>query len=180
MRKNYDYNKTIFIVPTKVLSLISCGTTVEMIDRIVPLIMSAMFAGSVYYIKKTESCPCTDVDISRRNYLLGASYFMTIYQGLLAIVGINTLVPLIFRYPYMGIAWILIVNVCMLVWCIFTIQYVRQLKKCKCPDSIAEEVTYGLAITELISWVILVLPGIAIAIYFMNISKTLKLLNKKK
>ena len=44
-----------------------------------------------------------------------------------------------------------------LVWAIFTIQHVNAMKKCKCPESIAQKITYGFAIIELIAWAILTL-----------------------
>jgi large-conductance mechanosensitive channel len=57
-----------------------------------------------------------------------------------------------------------------LVWSFFTIQHVNAMKKCKCPDSIAEEFTYGFAIIRLVAFMvgILLLANVFLIYNSMN------------
>jgi len=122
---------------------------------IIQFISLILFAVSAYYIKKSESCPCPDADASRRNYLLYFSYFEIVYLSVKLALG-STFALLLLSFPVLYILPLFAV-IGGIVWAIFTIQHVNAMKKCKCPDSIAQEFTYGFAILRLIAWIVLML-----------------------
>lgn len=87
--------------------------------------------------------------------MLGFSYYAIAYYIVVLIGGkpfINLLLtkPILFIIP-------LFTFFGTVAWSILTVMYVRRQKACKCPDSVAEEIAYGLAITELVSFGIVVL-----------------------
>jgi len=114
-----------------------------------------LFIVSAYYIKESEKCPCPDADASRRNYILYFSYFEIVYLTMGLLLG-NLFFKACLSFPVLFIIP-LFALIGGLVWAIYTIQHVNSMKKCKCPDSIAQETTYALAIIRMIAWIVLVL-----------------------
>jgi len=136
----------------------------------IDLINLILFAVSAYYITKSEACPCPDADASKRKYILYFCYFEIIYLTLSVVLGksLNLLLllfPVLFIIPLFAV-----IVIGGLVWCIFTIQYVNSMKKCKCPDSIVQETTYANAILRLIAIVILMLGTAFIGFRYISMS----------
>lgn len=123
--------------------------------QIIHFISFILFIVCAYYIKKSEACPCPDADASRRKYILYFSYFSIAYLTLSLLLG-NLFIQACISFPVLFIIPIFSV-IGGLVWAIFTLQHVYAMRKCKCPDSIAQEVTYGFAIIRIIAWMVLTL-----------------------
>ncbi len=134
---------------------ISQGYLEMELKQIIQSITLILFIVSAYYIKESEKCPCPDADASRRNYILYFSYFEIAYLTMGLLLG-NLFFqaclsfPVLFIIPLFGLFG-------GLVWAMYTIQHVNSMKKCRCPDSIAQETTYALAIIRIVAWVILIL-----------------------
>jgi len=134
----------------------------------IDLINLILFAVSAYYITKSEACPCPDANASKRKYILYFCYFEIIYLTLCVVLG-KSLNLLLLLFPVLFIIPLFAV-IGGLVWCIFTIQYVNSMKKCKCPDSIVQETTYANAILRLIAIVILMLGTAFIGFRYSSMS----------
>jgi len=125
------------------------------LDQVIQFITLLLFVVCAYYIKKSEACPCPDADATRREYILYFSYFSIAH--LIVVLSIGNLFfqacvsfPVLFIIP-------LFAFIGGLVWAIFTLQHVNAMRKCKCPDSVAQEFTYGFAIIRIVAWMILTL-----------------------
>ena len=125
-----------------------------------------LFIVSAYYIKESEKCPCPDADASRRNYILYFSYFEIAYLTIGLLLG-NLFFKACLSFPVLFIIP-LFALIGGLVWAIYTIQHVNSMKKCKCPDSIAQETTYALAIIRMIAWGILILSILYILSLYLS------------
>jgi len=125
-----------------------------------------LFLVSAYYIKESEKCPCPDADASRRNYILYFSYFEIAYLTIGLLLG-NLFFKACLSFPVLFIIP-LFALIGGLVWAIYTIQHVNSMKKCKCPDSIAQETTYALAIIRMIAWGILILSILYILSLYLS------------
>jgi hypothetical protein len=131
---------------------------------IIQLVSLILFAVSAYYIKKSESCPCPDADASRRNYLLYFSYFEIVYLSAKLALG-STFALLLLSYPVLYILPLFAV-IGGLVWSFFTIQHVNAMKKCKCPESQVQELTYAFAILRLVAaGIVILLLGNIVLMY---------------
>jgi hypothetical protein len=136
----------------------------------IQVITLILFIVSAYYIKKSEACPCPDADASRRNYILYFSYFNIVYSSVILLVG-NLFIAACVSFPVLYIIP-LFALIGGLVWAIFTIQHVNAMKKCKCPESIAQEFTYGLAIIRIVAWMVLTLSVVYFGTLYMSYSDT--------
>ena len=114
-----------------------------------------LFIVSAYYIKKSEACPCPDADASRRQYILYFSYFTIVFLSVRLVLG-ATFASLLLSFPVLYIIPIFSV-VGGIVWSIFTFQHVNTMKKCKCPKSQVEEITYTFAILRIIATIVFIL-----------------------
>ncbi len=128
-----------------------------------------LFIVCAYYIKKSEECPCPDADASRRQYILYFSYFSIAHLSVVLLLG-NLFFQACASFPVLFIIP-LFALIGGLVWAIFTLQHVNAMKKCKCPDSVAQEVTYGFAIIRIISWVILTLSIVYIGSLYISFNE---------
>lgn len=125
-----------------------------------------LFIVSAYYIKESEKCPCPDADASRRQYILYFSYFEIAHLTLSLLLGklffqASSSFPVLYIIP-------LFAMIGGLVWAIFTILHVNAMRKCKCPDSIAQEFTYGFAIIRIVAWIVLTLSIVYIGVEYMS------------
>ena len=125
------------------------------LDQVIQFITLILFVVCAYYIKKSETCPCPDADASRRQYILYFSYFSIAHLIVVLSLG-NLFVQACVSFPVLFIIP-LFAFIGGLVWAIFTLQHVNAMRKCKCPDSIAQEFTYGFAIIRIVAWMILTL-----------------------
>lgn len=135
---------------------------------IIQFIMLILFIVSAYYIKESEKCPCPEADASRRQYMLYFSYFEIAYLSTALLLGKSFMgafisFPVLFIIPLFSL-------IGGLVWAIYTIRHVNAMKKCRCPDSIAQETTYGLAILRIIGWAILTLLILYIAYFYISLN----------
>jgi hypothetical protein len=133
-----------------------------------------LFIVSAYYIKESEKCPCPDADASRRNYILYFSYFEIAYLTIGLLLG-NLFFKACLSFPVLFIIP-LFALIGGLVWAIYTIQHVNSMKKCKCPDSIAQETTYALAIIRMIAWGILILSILYILSLYLSFDEKERML----
>lgn len=128
-----------------------------------------LFIVCAYYIKKSEACPCPDADASRRQYILYFSYFSIAHLSLMLLLG-NLFIQASLSYPVLFIIP-LFATIGGLIWAIFTIMHVNAMRKCKCPDSIAQEFTYGFAIIRIVAWMVLTLLLLYIGLDYMSFSE---------
>jgi cbb3-type cytochrome oxidase subunit 3 len=128
-----------------------------------------LFIVCAYYIKKSEACPCPDADASRRQYILYFSYFSIAHLSIVLLLG-NLFFQVCVSYPVLYIIP-LFAMIGGLVWAIFTLQHVNAMKKCKCPDSVAQEVTYGFAIIRIIAWMVLTLLLVYIGSLYISFNE---------
>jgi hypothetical protein len=135
---------------------------------VIQVLSLILFGVSAYYIKKSEACPCPDADASKRKYILYFAYFEIVYFSLKLALG-AAFTSLLLSFPVLFILP-LFALIGGLVWSFFTIQHVNAMKKCKCPDSIAEEFTYGFAIIRLVAFMvgILLLANVFLIYNSMN------------
>jgi cytochrome bd-type quinol oxidase subunit 2 len=124
-------------------------------DTVIQFISLILFTVCAYYIKKSEACPCPDADASKRQYILYFSYFSIAHLIVMLSVG-NLFIQACLSFPVLFIIP-LFALIGGLVWAIFTLQHVYAMRKCRCPDSIAQEFTYGFAIIRIVAWMILTL-----------------------
>jgi Ni,Fe-hydrogenase I cytochrome b subunit len=138
----------------------------KLVTQFITLIL---FIVSAYYIKESEKCPCPDADASRRNYILYFSYFEIAHLTIGLLLG-NLFFKACLSFPVLFIipTFALFGG---LVWAIYTIQHVNSMKKCKCPDSIAQETTYALAIIRMIAWAILILLILYIVYLYLSFNE---------
>ena len=126
-----------------------------MLENILPLLLLPLFSVAAYYIKQSATCACSTVSPSEYSFMLGFSYYMIAYYIVVLICG-KSFINLILTKQFLFIIP-LFSFFGTVAWSILTVMYVRRQKACKCPDSVAEEIAYGLAITELVSFGIIVL-----------------------
>ena len=136
------------------------------LKQIIQSISLILFVVCAYYIKKSEACPCPDADASRRQYILYFSYFEIAHLSLVLLLG-NLFIQGGVSYPVLFIIP-LFAMIGGLVWAIFTLQHVNAMRKCKCPDSIAQEFTYGFAIIRIVAWIVLTLSIVYIGVEYMS------------
>ena len=136
------------------------------LKQIIQVISLILFVVCAYYIKKSEACPCPDADASRRQYILYFSYFEIAHLSLVLLLG-NLFIQGGVSYPVLFIIP-LFAMIGGLVWAIFTILHVNAMRKCKCPDSIAQEFTYGFAIIRIVAWIVLTLSIVYIGVEYMS------------
>ena len=136
------------------------------LKQIIQVISLILFVVCAYYIKKSEACPCPDADASRRQYILYFSYFEIAHLSLVLLLG-NLFIQGGVSYPVLFIIP-LFAMIGGLVWAIFTLQHVNAMRKCKCPDSIAQEFTYGFAIIRIVAWIVLTLSIVYIGVEYMS------------
>jgi len=139
------------------------------LDQVIQFITLILFVVCAYYIKKSEACPCPDADASRREYILYFSYFSIAHLIVVLTVGnlffqACTSFPVLFIIP-------LFAFIGGLVWAIFTLQHVNAMRKCKCPDSIAQEFTYGFAIIRIVAWMVLTLGIVYAGVKYASFSE---------
>ena len=139
------------------------------LQKSIQVITLILFVVCAYYIKKSEACPCPDADASRRQYILYFSYFSIAHLSVLLLLG-NLFVQACVSYPVLFIIP-LFAMFGGLVWAIFTLQHVNAMKKCKCPDSVAQEFTYGFAIIRLIAWMVIILSLVYFGSMYMSYSE---------
>jgi len=144
-----------------------------MLQQVLNFINLCLFVSCVYFIKKTEACPCPEVEKSKRQYILLFSYFMILYLGIALLFG-KSLINFLLRFPVLFIP-VLSVVVGIFIWAIFTLQHIAALRKCKCPESIVEDMLKIYAIIELIINSIMIL-FLGMGIYQYNVSTA----NEKK
>ena len=132
-----------------------------MIQQVFNFINLCLFLSCAYYIKKTEACPCPEVEKSKRQYILLFSYFMILYMGIALLFG-KSFINFLLRFPVIFILAPSVV-VGIFIWAIFTLQHIAALRKCKCPESIVEDMLKIYATIELI------INSIAILILGMGI-----------
>jgi len=139
------------------------------LDQVIQFITLLLFVVCAYYIKKSEACPCPDADASRRKYILYFAYFEIVYFSLKLALG-AAFTSLLLSFPVLFILP-LFALIGGLVWSLFTIQHVNAMKKCKCPDSIAQEFTYGFAIIRLVAFMVIILLLGNIALMYASMSE---------
>jgi hypothetical protein len=136
--------------------------------QIIHFISLILFIVCAYYIKKSEACPCPDADASRRQYILYFSYFSIAHLTLVLLLG-NLFIQACVSFPVLFIIP-LFALIGGLVWAIFTLQHVHAMRKCKCPDSVAQEITYVFAIIRILVWMILISMILYIAFLYKSFS----------
>lgn len=132
---------------------------------IINAMLVVLFGVSAHFIKKTEACPCSEVDVSRREYILLFSLFEVVYlsSGLIlgkSLAGLFLSYPILFMFPILSFIGIIF-------WSVFTIQYIDALKKCKCPEYMEEEILYYFAVLESILWCVVFLIIIYLCIFLL-------------
>jgi len=98
---------------------------------------------------------------------------MILYLGIALLFG-KSLINFLLRFPVLFIP-VLSVVVGIFIWAIFTLQHIAALRKCKCPESIVEDMLKIYAIIELIINSIMIL-FLGMGIYQYNVSTA----NEKK
>ena len=145
-----------------------------MMQQVFNFINLCLFSSCVYYIKKTEACPCPEVEKSKRQYILLFSYFMILYMGIALLFG-KSFINFLLRFPVLFIL-ALSVTFGILVWAIFTLQHIAVLRKCKCPESIVEDMLKIYATIELIiNSIAILLVGMGIYQYTISTADERKL-----
>ena len=130
-----------------------------MLDEILPMILSiALFGTSAYFLTQSKSCQCTDVNPTTYSYILGFSYVAIGYAILVYTVG-NSFLKLVLKNPVLILAPLLYM-VGLAAWALLTIQYSYTLKACKCPSTIAGNVTFSVAALDLLIMAIVLLTGL--------------------
>ncbi len=130
-----------------------------MLDKILPVILStALFGTSVYFLTQSRSCQCTDVNPTSYSYILGFSYIAIGYAILVYAVG-NSFLKLVVKNPVLILAPLLYM-VGLAAWALLTIQYSYTLKACKCPSTIAGNVTFSVAALNLLIMAVVFLTGL--------------------
>lgn len=136
------------------------------LKQYIQFISLILFIVCAYYIKKSEACPCPDADASRRQYILYFSYFSIAHLSVMLLLG-NLFIQACASFPVLYILPLFAV-IGGLVWAIFTIQHVNSMKKCNCPDSIAQEFSYGFAIIRIVAWMVFTLLLVFIGLEYMS------------
>jgi hypothetical protein len=115
---------------------------------LVPAVSAALFGTSAYFITQSKSCPCPEVDETKRSYILGFSYVGIIYSVLLFVIG-SSAFKLLSNYPILALVLALF-EIGKIAYAILTIQYTYTLKACKCEATLAEKITYIASVLRLI------------------------------
>ena len=113
-----------------------------------PVVSTALFGTSAYFITQSKSCPCPEVNETKRSYILGFSYVAIAYAVGWFALGSSAL-KMFLKYPILLLVPALYM-IGLIAWSILTIEYTYTLKACKCEASIAEKVTYTVAVLDLI------------------------------
>ena len=106
-----------------------------------PVVSAALYGTSAYFITQSKSCPCTEVDETKRSYILGFSYAGIVYAFFGLVIGASPAFKLLFKYPILALVPVLFI-IGQIAWAILTIQYTYTLKACKCNATAAENITF--------------------------------------
>jgi hypothetical protein len=126
-------------------------------SRILPLIGTAFPAMIIYYLYSLEKLGCQCSLTGKRAYILGFNSFLIAYALFtVAMGGVNDVVSLYNRYPWLYLIFFLII-VATIVNVAFTIDFVNEMKRenCACSDSVFKDIMYVLSIIQAIIWTIL-------------------------
>jgi hypothetical protein len=130
-----------------------------MLDKILPMILStALFGTSAYFLTQSKSCECTDVNPTSYSYILGFSYVAIGCAILVYTIG-ESFAKLAVKNPVLILAPLLYM-VGLAAWALLTIQYSYTLKACKCPSTIAGNVTFSVAVLDLLIMAVVLLTGL--------------------
>jgi len=114
----------------------------------VPITSAVLYGTSAYFITQSKECPCKEVNPTAQSYILGFSYFAIAYAVLSFILGTSSL-KLLMNYPLLGIVPVLYA-IALIAWAILIIRYSYTLKACQCPQTVAGNITFGVAVADLI------------------------------
>jgi len=120
-----------------------------MFDRfLAPGVSATLFGISAYFITQSKSCPCPEVDETKRSYILGFSYVGIAYALFSFALG-SSVFQMFLKYPLLALAPVLFM-IGLIAYAILIIQYTYTLKACKCEATVAEKITYTVAVLQLV------------------------------
>ena len=126
-------------------------------SRIIPIIGTVFPSMIIYYLYSLEKLGCQCSLTGKRAYILGFNSFLIVYALFtIAMGGVNDVLSLYNRYPWLYLIFFLIV-VATIVNIAFTIEFVNDMKRenCACSDSVFKDIMYVLSIIQAIFWTIL-------------------------
>jgi len=115
---------------------------------IAPVISTAIYGTAAYFITQSKTCDCPSANSVARSYILGFSYVGIAWAVLSLILG-SSAVKLLFDYPLLGLIPV-VYAIGLLAWAILVIQHSYTLKACQCPQTVAGNITFGVAVIDLI------------------------------
>ena len=117
-------------------------------------IFLVLFAVAAYFIHQSSTCftgnaKCQAVSDATQNFLFAFPVFMVVYEAVMLVAG-SSITGLFLQNPAASIAVMIAIFLTAVVWAIMVFQYSASLRSCGCEATAAENVTYSLAVLEIV------------------------------
>lgn len=116
-------------------------------------IFLVLFGVAAYSIHQSSTClaknNCQVVSETTQNFLFAVPVLMMVYEVAMIVAG-PSIFGFLLRNP-LAFAGFAAFGLTLIVWSVLIIQYSAALRSCKCPETVAEDVAYSLAILELVT-----------------------------
>lgn len=122
-------------------------------------IFLVLFAVAAYFIHQSSTCfkgnaKCQAVSDATQNFLFAFPVFMVVYEAVMLVVTMlgtgSSITGLFLQNPAASIAVMIAIFLTAVVWAIMVLQYSASLRSCGCEATAAENVTYSLAVLEIV------------------------------
>jgi hypothetical protein len=116
-------------------------------------IFLVLFGIAAYSIHQSSAClaknNCQVMSETTQNFLFAVPVLMMVYEVAMIVAG-PSITGVLLRNPA-ALAALVAFGLTLIVWSVLVLQYSAALRSCKCPETVAEDVAYSLAVLELVT-----------------------------